>query len=307
MVACVNWPAGQNRSGCCPPLVRRYQRTGVALGHRLRAGHATLRGDGTRLRQRGARPVQDPGNVGSVLRSAAAFGCTQVLALKGTAALWSPKVLRAGMGAHFGLRLLEGLDEADLAALAVPLLATDPHAGPALHELRLPRPCAWVLGHEGQGVSTSLLAACRLHVRIPQPGGEESLNVAAAAAVCSTRPAGRHCLVGCKRPSLRQPVSRSAGPAAGRAGWWWRSPRSTCASTTARRCLRAHHRLGLVDFVAAVLERRVLAARPALVADLRQPVGVDGQAEALALVAAPATTAACRARSPRGSAGSWRP
>lgn len=127
--------------------------------------------------------VQDPGNVGSVLRSAAAFGCTQVLALKGTAALWSPKVLRAGMGAHFGLRLLEGLDEADLAALAVPLIAADPHAGPALHELRLPRPCAWVLGHEGQGVSTSLLAACRLHVRIPQPGGEESLNVAAAAAV----------------------------------------------------------------------------------------------------------------------------
>ncbi|HRD95122.1 MAG TPA: RNA methyltransferase [Rubrivivax sp.] len=127
--------------------------------------------------------LQDPGNVGSVLRSAAAFGCTQVLAIKGTAALWSPKVLRAGMGAHFGLRLLEGLDEADLAGMAVPLVAADPHAGPALHESRLPRPCAWVLGHEGQGVSASLLAACRLRVRIPQPGGEESLNVAAAAAV----------------------------------------------------------------------------------------------------------------------------
>lgn len=127
--------------------------------------------------------LQDPGNVGSVLRSAAAFGCTQVLAIKGTAALWSQKVLRAGMGAHFGLRLLEGLDEADLAGMAVPLVAADPHAGPALHESRLPRPCAWVLGHEGQGVSASLLAACRLRVRIPQPGGEESLNVAAAAAV----------------------------------------------------------------------------------------------------------------------------
>ncbi len=127
--------------------------------------------------------VQDPGNVGSVLRSAAAFGCTQVLAIKGTAALWSPKVLRAGMGAHFGLRLLEGLDEADLAGLAVPLVAADPRAGAALHELRLPQPCAWVLGHEGQGVSARLLAACRLRVRIPQPGGEESLNVAAAAAV----------------------------------------------------------------------------------------------------------------------------
>ena len=127
--------------------------------------------------------VQDPGNVGSMLRSAAAFGFGQVLALKGTAALWSPKVLRAGMGAHFGLHLVESLTEADLATLAVPLVATDPHAGPALHELQLPRPCAWVLGHEGQGVSASLAAASALRVRIPQPGGEESLNVAAAAAI----------------------------------------------------------------------------------------------------------------------------
>ncbi|MDP3226062.1 MAG: TrmH family RNA methyltransferase, partial [Rubrivivax sp.] len=62
--------------------------------------------------------LQDAGNVGSVLRSAAAFGVQQVLALKGTAALWSPKVLRAGMGAHFGLRLVEGLDEAALQNLS---------------------------------------------------------------------------------------------------------------------------------------------------------------------------------------------
>jgi TrmH family RNA methyltransferase len=110
------------------------------------------------------------------------LACTQVLALKGTAALWSPKVLRAGMGAHFGLRLLEGLDDADLAALAVPLLATSSH-GPALHEPRLPRPCAWVLGHEGQGVSPACWRL-PLHVRIPQPGGEESLNVAPRRPCC---------------------------------------------------------------------------------------------------------------------------
>ncbi|MBX3633926.1 MAG: RNA methyltransferase [Rubrivivax sp.] len=128
--------------------------------------------------------VQDAGNVGSVLRSAAALGVPQVLALKGTAALWSPKVLRAGMGAHFALRLVEGLDEAGLGALRVPLVATSSHAGQALPQAVLPRPCAWVLGHEGQGVSASLLARCALTVRIPQPGGEESLNVAAAAAVC---------------------------------------------------------------------------------------------------------------------------
>jgi len=128
--------------------------------------------------------VQDPGNVGSILRSAAAFGVHQVLALAGTAALWSPKVLRAGMGAHFALALHEGLDDAALQMLAVPLLATSSHAGHLLPQAPLPWPCAWVLGHEGQGVSPALLARCALQVRIPQPGGEESLNVAAAAAVC---------------------------------------------------------------------------------------------------------------------------
>ena len=128
--------------------------------------------------------VQDPGNVGSILRSAAAFGVRQVLALGGTAALWSPKVLRAGMGAHFALQLIEGLDESALDALSLPLLATSSHHGELLHEAALPWPCAWVMGHEGQGVSTSLLARCAQQLRIAQPGGEESLNVAAAAAVC---------------------------------------------------------------------------------------------------------------------------
>lgn len=128
--------------------------------------------------------LQDAGNVGSILRSAAALGVTQVLALKGTAALWSPKVLRAGMGAHFGLRLVEGLQPDDLAALQVPLVGTSLATDHLLHRATLPWPCAWVLGHEGQGVSAALLARCALQVRIPQPGGEESLNVAAAAAVC---------------------------------------------------------------------------------------------------------------------------
>lgn len=128
--------------------------------------------------------VQDAGNVGSVLRSASAFGVAQVIALQGTAALWSPKVLRAGMGAHFGLRLVEGLGPADLDRLGVPLVATSSHAAAALPEAALPAPCAWVFGHEGQGVSQAVLARCATTLRIPQPGGEESLNVAAAAAVC---------------------------------------------------------------------------------------------------------------------------
>jgi RNA methyltransferase, TrmH family len=128
--------------------------------------------------------LQDAGNVGSILRSAAAFGVTQALALKGTVALWSPKVLRAAMGAHFALRLVESLDEAVLDALQVPLLATSSHVGALLHSTALPSPCAWVLGHEGQGVAPALAARCALQLRIPQPGGEESLNAAAAAAVC---------------------------------------------------------------------------------------------------------------------------
>lgn len=128
--------------------------------------------------------LQDAGNVGTVLRSASAFGFKQVVALKGTAGLWSPKVLRAGMGAHFGLSLVEGAHMAALDALAVPLLATSSHAAQTLDQAQLPWPCAWVLGHEGEGVSAWVQDRCDLALRIPQPGGEESLNVGAAAAVC---------------------------------------------------------------------------------------------------------------------------
>lgn len=128
--------------------------------------------------------VQDAGNVGSILRSSAAFGFSQVLALKGSAALWSPKVVRAGMGAHFGLRLIEGLEPEDLTALQVPLLVTHVHGGAFLHQAQLPWPCAWVLGHEGQGVAPAIAARAAQRIRIAQPGGEESLNVAAAAAIC---------------------------------------------------------------------------------------------------------------------------
>ena len=128
--------------------------------------------------------LQDAGNVGTILRSAAALGFRQILAIKGTAALWSPKVLRAGMGAHFGLRLIEGLAPADLDELQVPLIATSSYAKDQIHRIALPQPCAWVMGHEGQGVQPELMQRCALTVGIPQPGGEESLNVGSAAAIC---------------------------------------------------------------------------------------------------------------------------
>ena len=153
--------------------------------------------------------VQDPGNVGSILRSASALGVGQLWTTPGTAALWSPKGLRAGMGAHFGLALCEGVDVEALTAgihragaarseprapgasgsstvrnEPAPWVATSSHAGALLGRVELPAPCVWVLGHEGQGVAPAIMQRCQLAVRIPQPGGEESLNVAAAAAIC---------------------------------------------------------------------------------------------------------------------------
>ena len=132
--------------------------------------------------------IQDAGNVGSILRSASAFGFTQVLARKGTAALWSPKVLRAAMGAHFGLNLVEGVEPEQLADLQIAWLSTSSHQGPFLHTLgyknALPSPCGWIFGHEGQGVSPEAAQLAQMTVRIAQPGGEESLNVASAAAIC---------------------------------------------------------------------------------------------------------------------------
>ena len=128
--------------------------------------------------------LQDAGNVGNILRSASAFAFTQVIAIKGAAALWSPKVLRAGMGAHFALNLVEMANDEAIGALRVPLLATSSHAACAVDEAPLPWPCAWVMGHEGQGVSAALMQRCSASLCIPQAGGEESLNVAAAAAVC---------------------------------------------------------------------------------------------------------------------------
>ncbi len=129
--------------------------------------------------------LQDPGNVGSILRTAAAFGIRQVLALKGTAALWSAKVLRAGQGAHFSLDLfevdaIEARHAIDLAQL--PIVATSSHAAEALDSQPLPREVVWVFGHEGQGVDAAWLEQART-LRIPQVT-QESLNVAAAAAIC---------------------------------------------------------------------------------------------------------------------------
>jgi TrmH family RNA methyltransferase len=129
--------------------------------------------------------VQDAGNVGSILRSAAAAGIGDVFCAPGTAYAWSSKVLRSAMGAHFLLRIHEDVEpQALIERLGVPVAITDSHGAQAIYDCDLSAPLAWVFGNEGAGVSQPWRAAVTHRMTIPQPGGMESLNVAAAAAVC---------------------------------------------------------------------------------------------------------------------------
>lgn len=129
--------------------------------------------------------VQDPGNMGSILRSAAAAGITEVYCSAGSAYCWSPKVLRAAMGAHFVLDIYENVDLAELVrGASVTTLATSGYATRRLYDIDLRQPVAWLFGHEGQGVADDLLSLATHQVVIPHLGQVESLNVAACAAVC---------------------------------------------------------------------------------------------------------------------------
>ncbi|MBO9353679.1 RNA methyltransferase [Bordetella petrii] len=129
--------------------------------------------------------VQDPGNVGTILRICAAAGIGRVLLSAGCAAAWSPKVLRGGQGAHFALTLHEHADlQACAGRLEVPLAVTTLDGAQDLYATPLPPACAWVFGHEGQGVAPALQQAAALRVRIDHAAAVESLNVAVAAALC---------------------------------------------------------------------------------------------------------------------------
>jgi TrmH family RNA methyltransferase len=129
--------------------------------------------------------IQDPGNLGSILRSAAAAGFRQVLLSSDCARAWSPKTLRAAMGAHFSLDIHESGELADfLSRYRGQSIVTAPEAAVDLFTARLGRQIAWIFGSEGQGVRPALSALAGDRVRIPMPGGAESLNVGAAAAGC---------------------------------------------------------------------------------------------------------------------------
>lgn len=129
--------------------------------------------------------LQDPGNLGSILRSAAAAGVKHVLLSQKSVHAWSPRVLRAGMGSHFMLQVYE---QADLIAAvkAFPgiVVATRTRASRSLFETDLSGTVAMLFGNEGGGLSAELRKKAHAEIGIPMPGGTESLNVAAAVAVC---------------------------------------------------------------------------------------------------------------------------
>ncbi len=132
-----------------------------------------------------AERVQDPGNLGSILRSAQAAGVKQAYLSRDCADAWSPKVLRAAMGAHFGLDLIEGADLIKTARnFKGSVVAATLKSPKTLYQVKLTGPVAFIIGNEGAGISPALLRTANEVVTIPMPGGAESLNAAAAAAVC---------------------------------------------------------------------------------------------------------------------------
>ncbi|MEO8331923.1 MAG: RNA methyltransferase [Gallionella sp.] len=129
--------------------------------------------------------IQDPGNLGSMLRSAAAAGCDAVFLSPGCADAWSPKVLRAAMGGHFSLSIHEQQDLPGVAhAFSGMLLATSLQAPLSLYDCDLRGHVAFLVGNEGAGLSEKLLNLATQKITIPMPGRVESLNAAAATAIC---------------------------------------------------------------------------------------------------------------------------
>lgn len=129
--------------------------------------------------------IQDPGNVGAILRSAAAAGIARVVTTPQTAWCWSPKVLRAATGAHFALSIHESHPWPELEPLLrVAVAGALAHGGVCLFEADLTAQSVWVFGNEGDGLAAAIERRLEWRLTIPQASAVESLNVAAAAAVC---------------------------------------------------------------------------------------------------------------------------
>ena len=129
--------------------------------------------------------IQDPGNFGTILRSAAAFGVEQIICSIGTVSAWSPKVLRSGMGAHFELKIFEKHDlKSEISRFDIPVFATSLEADKSIYDEHLNEPKVWIFGNEGAGVSEDIQKLATKKVKIPHSAKIESLNVAMAATVC---------------------------------------------------------------------------------------------------------------------------
>ena len=130
--------------------------------------------------------LQDPGNVGTIIRSAEAFAASGVLLTSGSVSPWNQKALRASAGSSFRLPVVSLNDVSRLRRLAenrIPMYACVADAGASIFETDLRGPIAFAIGNEGAGISEEILTFCDGNLHVPCPGAVESLNAAIAASI----------------------------------------------------------------------------------------------------------------------------
>lgn len=149
--------------------------------------------------------IQDPGNIGTIIRSADAAGCTGVLMVKGCADLFGGKTVRATMGALFHLPIIQGLSTQDIISFLqekrILLFSTALNGAQTYYKTDLSGAVAFAFGNEGNGVSAELLTHSNNHLYIPIIGKAESLNVSASAAVILYETVRQRSLCACNRHS----------------------------------------------------------------------------------------------------------
>lgn len=128
--------------------------------------------------------IQDPGNLGSMLRTALGAGVDAVYLSKGCTDAWSPKALRGGQGAQFYLNMIEGVDLLETMQNFAGNTYATTLEGESLYAQDLSKPTAFMIGNEGAGLSEKLTKAASKRISIPMHPQLESLNAAAAAAIC---------------------------------------------------------------------------------------------------------------------------
>ena len=132
--------------------------------------------------------IQDPGNLGTIIRTAHAFGVKHIFITKGSVDVYSPKVVRAAMGSLFHITVCIGYEIEDyinvLKKDQVTIYVTDLEEAQPVFDITFKRPLAIVIGNEGNGISEYVRNAADYKMMIPMPGGSESLNASVAASIC---------------------------------------------------------------------------------------------------------------------------